>query len=258
MKLTSNGETLAESKVLILYILNHIKSPITNNALYKIVLSVLDMNYFYFQQFLLDLVKSEFVLSYPQEDQQLYLITDKGIRTLELTEDIIPGILKLQVDTNLKYTLDDVNEENSIVAEYTPINENYYNVTCKIMENNECLFEVKTFAGSREQAKQIVDNWKRHAGSMYPEMLEILTQDFGDEPIQEDSDKHHSDKDIGSPRSVYNYDVINRSIEDASNSSNDSDGENDKSKETTSERSNSYVIEGNLSLFDMLKNEPKE
>ncbi len=258
MKLTSNGETLAESKVLILYILNHIKSPITNNALYKIVLSVLDMNYFYFQQFLLDLVKSEFVLSYPQEDQQLYLITDKGIRTLELTEDIIPGILKLQVDTNLKYTLDDVNEENSIVAEYTPINENYYNVTCKIMENNECLFEVKTFAGSREQAKQIVDNWKRHAGSMYPEMLEILTQDFGDEPIQEDLDKHHSDKDIGSPRSVYNYDVINRSIEDASNSSNDSDGENDKSKETTSERSNSYVIEGNLSLFDMLKNEPKE
>lgn len=257
MKLTSNGETLAESKVLILYILNHIKSPITNNALYKIVLSVLDMNYFYFQQFLLDLVKSEFVLSYPQEEQQLYIITDKGIRTLELTEDIIPGILKLQVDTNLKYTLDDVNEENSIVAEYTPINENYYNVTCKIMENNECLFEVKTFAGSREQAKQIVDNWKRHAGSMYPQMLEILTQDFGDEPIEEDTDKHHSDKDIGSPRSVYNYDVINRSIEDASNSANDSDDENDKSKETNTERSNSYVIEGNLSLFDMMKNDNK-
>lgn len=257
MKLTSNGETLAESKVLILYILNHIKSPITNNALYKIVLSVLDMNYFYFQQFLLDLVKSEFVLSYPQEEQQLYIITDKGIRTLELTEDIIPGILKLQVDTNLKYTLDDVNEENSIVAEYTPINENYYNVTCKIMENNECLFEVKTFAGSREQAKQIVDNWKRHAGSMYPQMLEILTQDFGDEPIEEDSDKHHSDKDIGSPRSVYNYDVINRSIEDASNSVNDSDNETDKSKETNTERSNSYVIEGNLSLFDMMKDDNK-
>ena len=166
MKLTSNGETLAESKVLIMYILNCIKKPISNNNLYKIVLSVLDMNYFYFQQFLLDLVKSEFVLSYSQDEQQLYLITDKGIKTLELTEDIIPGILKLQVDTNLKYTLDDVNEENSIVAEYTPINENYYNVTCKIMENNECLFEVKTFAGSREQAKHIVDNWKNHANTM--------------------------------------------------------------------------------------------
>ena len=152
MKLASNGETLAESKVLILYILKNVKKPITNNALYKIVLSVLDMNYFYFQQFLLDLVKSEFILTYTKEEQQMYIITEKGIKTLELTEDILPGILKLQADTNLKYTLDDVDEENSIVAEYTPINENYYNVTCKIMENNECLFEVKTFAGSREQA----------------------------------------------------------------------------------------------------------
>ena len=158
MKLTSNGETLAESKVLILYILNNVKKAINNNTLYKIVLSVLDMNYFYFQQFLLDLIKSDFVLTYEQEDQNMYLITEKGIRTLELTEDILPGILKLQVDTNLKYTLDDVDEENSIVAEYTPINENYYNVTCKIMENNECLFEVKTFACSRKQTKQIVEN----------------------------------------------------------------------------------------------------
>ena len=178
MKLASNNETLAESKVLILYILNSIKKAITNNTLYKIILSVLDMNYFYFQQFLLDLVNGDFVITYEQEDKQMYLITDKGVRTLELTEDILPGILKLQVDTNLKYTLDDANEENSIIAEYTPVNENYYNVTCKIMENNECLFEVKTFAGSREQAKQIVDNWKRHAGTMYPNILDILTQDF--------------------------------------------------------------------------------
>ena len=197
MKLASNGETLAESKVLILYILNSVKKSITNNALYKIVLSVLDMNYFYFQQFLLDLVKSDFVFTYDKEDHHMYLITDKGIKTLELTEDILPGILKLQVDTNLKYALDDVNEENSIVAEYTPVSENYYNVTCKIMENNECLFEVQTFAGSREQAKLIVDNWKKHAGIMYPSLLEILTQDFGDETVEEEiTYKAYHDKKI--------------------------------------------------------------
>ena len=66
MKLTSNDETLAESKVLILYILNSVKKAISNNALYKIVLSVFDMNYFYFQQFLIDLAKSDFVLTYDQ------------------------------------------------------------------------------------------------------------------------------------------------------------------------------------------------
>lgn len=254
MKLTSNDETLAENKVLILYILNKIKKPITNNALYKIVLSVLDMNYFYFQQFLLDLVKNDFILTYEQEDQSLYLITDKGSRTLELTEDILPGILKLQVDTNLKYTLEDVNDEESIVAEYTPINENYYNVTCKILENNECLFEVKTFAGSREQAKQIVDNWKRHAGTMYPNLLEILTQDFGDEPL-EDEKTSLDDEPIGSPREVYNYDVINRNIlsEDKNNEHIDQN-----SSIKLSNYSNSDVIEGNLNLFDFMDTDKKK
>ena len=213
MKLTSNDETLAESKVLILYILNSLKKPVSNNALYKIILSVFDMNYFYFQQFLLDLIKSDFILTYEQEEQHMYLITEKGSRTLELTEDILPGIIKLQVDTNLKYTLDDVNEENSIVAEYTPVNENYYNVTCKIMENNECLFEIKTFAGSREQSKQIVDNWKKHAGVMYPDLLKILTQDFKDEPIEESTEFKPLKETIGSPLEVYNYDVLNRSSE---------------------------------------------
>lgn len=254
MKLTSNDETLAENKVLILYILNNVNKAITNNALYKIILSVLDMNYFYFQQFLLDLVKNDFVFTYEQEDQSLYLITDKGVRTLELTVDILPGILKLQVDTNLKHALENAAEEESIVAEYTPINENYYNVTCKIIENNECLFEVKTFAGSREQAKQIVENWKRHAGTMYPSLLEILTQDFGDEPLEEEPSNKPSEQ-IGSPREVYNYDVINRNIL--------SEDENDEIIDPNpsikqSNYSNSDVIEGNLNLFDFIDNDTKK
>ena len=254
MKLTSNEETLAESKVLILYILNNIKKAITNNALYKIVLSVIDMNYFYFQQFLLDLVKSDFVLSYEREGNNMYLITDKGTRTLELTEDILPGILKLQVDTNLKYALDNVNEENSIVAEYTPVNENYYTVTCKIMENNECLFEVKTFAGSREQAKQIVKNWKKHAGTMYPNLLEILTQDLGDDEEDETEQSVHSV--LGSPRDVYNYDVIDRNTSDSDTSEEDDDDEyKTTDKSNSSARSNSDVIDGNINLFDFMDNQ---
>lgn len=254
MKLTSNGDTLAESKVLILYILNSVKKAITNNALYKIVLSVLDMNYFYFQQFLLDLVNSDFVLTFEKESQHMYLITDKGIRTLELTEDILPGILKLQVDTNLKYTLENVNEENSIVAEYTPINENYYNVTCRIMENNECLFEVKTFAGSREQAKQIVENWKKHAGTMYPNLLEILTQDFGDEP--EEAETPQAEENLGSPRDVYNYDVINRTATQDEEEENFSTNESSIKSEVAnnSTYNNSDIIEGNLNLFDLMDN----
>ena len=54
--------------------------------------------------------------------------------------------------------------------------EDNYIVNCKIMENNETVFEIKTFAGSRDEAKKIVDNWKNNAEVIYPKLLETLTQ----------------------------------------------------------------------------------
>ena len=162
MKINTDSETLAENKVLLLYILDQTHKPITNDNFYKLVLTAVDMNYFYFQQFLLDLISTKFIISYKKESQIIYELTELGKNTLDLTLDILPGIIKLKVDTNLKNILEDVEEEHSIIAEYTPKNENNYIINCKIIENNETVFEVKTFAYSREQAKDIVDNWKMY------------------------------------------------------------------------------------------------
>lgn len=176
MKLASDDETLAENKVLILYVLEKANKPLTNDVLYKIVLAAVNMNYFYFQQFILDLINVGYIFSFQKEDQTLYQITDSGKKTLDLTLDLLPGIIKLKADTNLKPILDSSEEDQSIVAEYTPLSENHYTIICKVVENNETVFEVKTFAGSREQAKNIVDNWENNADSIYPQILEILTK----------------------------------------------------------------------------------
>lgn len=58
MKLTQDGEVLAENKVLILYLLNKIDQPITNDGLLRLVLSIMDMNYFYFQQFFIRFIRN--------------------------------------------------------------------------------------------------------------------------------------------------------------------------------------------------------
>lgn len=176
MKLSQDGEILAENKVLILYILNKLKNPITNDGLLRLVLSIMDMNYFYFQQFLLDLLENEYISCFEQEGKNVYLITEKGKETLELTNDILPGIIKLKVDNNLQSELASTEEEESITAEFTPRSENDYTVTCKINEKNSCIFEVSVFAGSREEAKRIVDNWKENAYRIYPEILNSLNK----------------------------------------------------------------------------------
>ena len=178
MKITSDNETLAENKVLILNVLDTVKKPITNDALYSIVTSATDLNYFYFQQFLLDLIEVKYVICYTKETQDVYELTEAGKNTLDLTLDILPGIIKLKVDTNLKSNIEMIENEQSIVAEYTPKSETEYEVQCKIVEDNEVIFEIKTFAYSRDQAQNIVDNWKKNANKLYPKLIGLLTKNI--------------------------------------------------------------------------------
>lgn len=177
MKINSDNNDLAENKVLILYILDAIGKDITNGGLFKIISSVDNLNYFYFQQYLNDLLESKLVGTYTKDEEEVIQITSSGKESLELTKDILPGIIKLKADHILKGELASIEEESSVIAEFFPKNEKDYTVKCKIVENNEAVFEVKTFAGSRERAKRIVDNWNNHASQIYPEILNILLKD---------------------------------------------------------------------------------
>lgn len=176
MKLTSDNETLAEKKALILYILDKVSEPISNDALLKLVISIDNMNYFYFQQFLLDLLENKYIVNFDQNGESIYELTSEGKQALELVKDIIPGIVKFRVDNKFKKTLGEFKNEISVTSDFIPHSENDYSVKCKIVENNQILFELQVFAGSREQAKAISDNWNNHAEEIYPKILEILTK----------------------------------------------------------------------------------
>src|SRR5699024_5048519 len=94
---------------------------------------------------------------YTKEEEQVIEITTEGKNAYLLTKDVLPGILKLKADNVFQREFSSIEDESSIIAEFIPKNENEYTVKCKIVENNETIFEVKTFAGSRDRAKQIVD-----------------------------------------------------------------------------------------------------
>ncbi len=165
---------LAENKVLILYTLNKINSDITDDNLFKIISSVNDINYFYFGQTLSDLVETRLVDSYTKDKDTIFRITSEGKNALSLTKDLLPGIVKLKADNILKEKLLSIADESSITAEYFPRSENDYTIKCKIIENTETIFEVSTFAGSRENAKKIVDNWNKNANNIFPKILDLL------------------------------------------------------------------------------------
>ena len=74
---SNNTTTLAENKVLILYILNLIDGDIVQDGLFKIISSINNLNYFYFKQILTDLIDSKLVGVYTKEDEQVLRIEDQ-------------------------------------------------------------------------------------------------------------------------------------------------------------------------------------
>ena len=177
MSSSDNTTTLAENKVLILYILNLISNGILENELYNIISSINNVNYFYFKEVLTDLLNSKLVGIFTKEEEESVLkITSEGKTALSLTIDVLPGILKLKADNIFKKIFSSISDKTSIVAEFIPRSENDYIIKCKVIEKNETIFEVKTFAGSRERAKKIVDNWNNNASKIYPKILDILLE----------------------------------------------------------------------------------
>ncbi len=178
---SDNTTALAENKVLILYLLNQIPNGIIENGLYKIVKSINNVNYFFFKQVLTDLLETKLVgLITKDEEETVIKITSEGKNALSLTQDVLPGILKLKADNLFKEELSSVTEESAVTAEFIPKDENDYTIKCKIVEHNETIFEVRTVAGSRERAKRIVDNWNSNASKIYPQILDILLQEKKD------------------------------------------------------------------------------
>ena len=178
--MSSNSDTtttLAENKVLILYLLNLINDDIRQDDLFKIISSINNINYFYFKQILTDLIDSKLVGSYTKEEEPVIRITSEGKNAYILTKDVLPGIMKLKADHIFKKEFSNIEEESSVIAEFIPKNENNYTVKCKIVENNETIFEVRTFAGTRERAKRLVDNWNNNANKIYPKILNLLLND---------------------------------------------------------------------------------
>lgn len=169
------NKELAEDKVLILYLLNKIFDGIKKDNLYKIVSSSKDINYFYFQELIADLMSANLICSFEQDGESFIKITTEGKDALDLTKSLLPGLLKLKADTIFKEENSNIVEESSVVTEFIPQDENNYTITCKIVEQNETIFEVSVYAASREKAKQISDNWKSNATKLYPQILELLS-----------------------------------------------------------------------------------
>jgi len=167
----------AENKVFILYFMKKIRMAVGDIQFIKIMLENRFMNYFYFRQYLSELIKEELLSTWRQDGQQFYEINDKGLEVLSMFESVLPAGLKKRVEESIAPIRKSIRMETLISADYTIENEDGYSIACKIKEDDFSLIELKMSASSKEDARAMCKNWTNYPQEIYLEILETLLKD---------------------------------------------------------------------------------
>ena len=192
--LGSNNE-IVQNKLIIMYIIDRLNIPVSNNAITKLVLETRLMNYFVFQQCFNELHEGKLLLLFqgrmgeqltksttspevnsPQNIKKTncYMLSDSGKNTLQYFLNLIPQGIKKQLDITITGSRSGIQHDSLVTADFTPESENNYTVICKIDEKGFPLIELKAAAGSKKAARAVCDNWKKHSTEIYSEIMESL------------------------------------------------------------------------------------
>ncbi len=169
-----NTEELAQNKLLLLYIIDKSKEPLTNEEITEFILENNYMNYFLIQQYLSELVNSNFIEYVNKENKKIYKMLNKGKITLYYLQDRIPENIKKYISNKFSQTSDEENINTQIIGEYFKKDENNYTVNLKLVEKEDTLFSLYLNVTTEEQAQRICNTWKQNTEYIFKSILNML------------------------------------------------------------------------------------
>ena len=138
-----NSAELAENKLLVLYVIQSLKQPISKTQLTEIILENNFINYFTLQQYISELESSEFVGYVEKNNKKLITITKKGENVLSFFNERISPIKRDIIDNYISKTIDNIKKELTIHSDYTIEKNNSFIVDLKALEDEILLIDLK-------------------------------------------------------------------------------------------------------------------
>lgn len=172
-----NSAELAENKLLVLYVMESLKQPITNTQLTEIILENNFINYFTLQQYISELISSDFLRYKKVNDKNLVYITEKGSSTLSFFSDRISSIKKKIIDDYLLSIKDSIKKELTINSDYTLGKDNSFLVDLQALENDNLLISLKVSVPTKKQALSLCNRWKDNPSDIYNKIMNSLFND---------------------------------------------------------------------------------
>lgn len=172
-----NTEELAQNKLLLLYLIKSSDTAFDNNDITEFVLEKNYMNYFLVQQYLMELIESNFIEISEKDGKEVYLILEKGQVALSYFEERIPNKIKEELNIEFKNIVKKEKLETQIITEYYEKENNQYVVNLKLAENDDTLFSLYLDVATKKQADLICDRWKENTESIYQNIINLLTDE---------------------------------------------------------------------------------
>jgi DNA-binding PadR family transcriptional regulator len=171
---TMNSDTLMLYKLMILYILSRVNFPLTNAQLTAFILEKGYTNYFNIQQVLSDLLDDAFITVKTIRNSSLYRITDSGLQTLQLFDNLISQGIKDDIETYLRENKYELQEEVSTPADYYQMKKGEFAAHLSVIERSTPIIDLTLVVTTEEEAIQICNNWKDKSSDVYSYLMSSL------------------------------------------------------------------------------------
>ncbi len=163
-------------KLIILYIIEKIKFPLSNGQLCVFFAEEQYTDYFTLQEILADMVESDLISTQVIRTSTFYSITEQGRETLEFFQIKIPTAIRGEIDAYLKEKQYELREENAVIADYTKTNAEEFTTTLVVKEKDTELVRIQVTVPLESQAIHICDMWQKKNSEIYQYLMQELMQ----------------------------------------------------------------------------------
>ncbi|NLY45084.1 MAG: DUF4364 family protein [Tissierella sp.] len=173
---SDNSEELAQNKLLLLYILKETNYNFTKNQLTEFILEKNYMNFFSIQQYLSELIDSDFIELVDNDNEQHYNLLEKGNIALDYFVSKIPEKIKKDLEAEFQSQKIKQKKETQVLSEHYKRDDGQYVVNLKLVENGDTLFSLYLNVASEKQAEMIGHSWKEKTDFIYSETIKLLIE----------------------------------------------------------------------------------
>ncbi len=167
------SEPLTLYKLIVLYILDKVNFPMTNDQLSDFILTQEYTDYFKFQQTMSELLESDLIYGEQIRNNTYYTIQDKGRETCHYFQGKISSAIKEDIHRFLRENEYELREEVSVLANYDRSGREY-EVQMRIREQGNDLMRLNLRVPTEEQADLICRRFEEKNQSVYAYLMKQL------------------------------------------------------------------------------------